>query len=115
MKFYELTEEEASRGGFYTTIDECIEKSIGTEEKKYSKCLETKSKKECDGAIREWRESIKKMLAQQGCIELYNKNQCANYKELSQIVPEQKEGLEKKYNKCLSRVEKLCSTLPEKF
>ena len=122
MKYYgmEMTDQEASQFGYYSSVEECVEKSIELEEKMLEICLEEgEDEKRCQESIEEWREVSEKLVTRQGCENFYIGMQCLVYRPGEEIMKnatqEERDYLEEKYQECASEIKELCQDLPEEI
>jgi len=114
---YELT---GSEIGFYDDVDECVEKSVETEQDLYEECLDEKGNDEedCQEMIDKLREEISKYVTRDGCEDLYG-YKCVAIKPTAETKKYASSAeiaqMEEEYEECMEEVEELCEDLPEKF
>ena len=107
--------------GYYDDVDECIEKSLETEEELYEGCLEEKDddKKKCQGLIDDYRETIAEILTKEGCEKMYGGFGCVAYKVTSDtkkyLSAQEIADMEDKYDECMEDIVELCEDLPKEF
>ena len=117
----EITDEsQASQFGFYSSVEECVEKSIEGEEQMFDMCMEEKNdEKECGEFVEDWREVAKKLVTREGCENFYTSMYCLIYRPgediMKDVTPEERAYLEGKYQECAVEVKDLCKDLPEEI
>jgi len=127
----------------YDSVEECVEKSLQTEEKVYRDCLKKEADKNCskdlnDGdRVAKWerclteddlqdcqeivdkvRELTAEIITKNGCENTYGVN-CAHYKVTDEmkgyISKNEIRNMNEEYEKCMNKIKDLCKSLPEEF
>lgn len=110
----ETYESMKSSGTIFSNVDDCVVKSIKTEQQYYSKCLdEGKTKSQCDQVVEELKEMYRQMSTRGGCTNMY-KALCGfyNLKGIEGVPEEYKTEQGKLYRECLANVENSCQAYP---
>jgi len=102
-------------GGLFSSVDDCIVKSLKTEQQYYSMCLdEGKSKSECSNLLEELKEMYRQMSTREGCTKFYGAF-CGfyNFGSMEDMPAEHKAKNDKVYQECMVNVDDSCRALPE--
>lgn len=108
-------EQMEAAGSVYTSVEDCVEKSLQGEQQMYSMCLnEGKTEKECKQFLSEMKEMYRKMATREGCTNLYS-SFCGLYKlgmGEEGMPAEYKAKNDKLYRECMANVNDSCGALP---
>ncbi|MCK4912187.1 MAG: hypothetical protein KAS05_00525 [Candidatus Omnitrophica bacterium] len=103
-----------SAGALFSNVDDCIKKSIKTEQEYYSRCLdEGKTNSQCDQVVEELKEMYRQMSTREGCTNMY-KAFCGfyNLEGMGGVPEDYKLEQDKLYQDCIASVDNSCQAYP---
>ncbi len=110
------TEGAKAMGGYFETMEECIEENTGREQAMVDAC-EKYGGGDCNEVIKNTRDTVRKGMTMSGCKDLWGAAYCGAYNPdkaaNAEISSEDLASLTQIYTKCMAEIDQLCSDLPQ--
>jgi len=103
-------------GGYFETVEECVQEKIAQEESAVQSCQEY-SRGDCSQEMDKMREVAKKVMTRQGCTNFWGGAYCGMYNPDKAAdlgaTPEEVAQAAQIYAKCMAEIDQLCGDLPQ--